>query len=312
MSSASAERLRRQKVLEDLNSKLTAGSKVALSITGHRIPIQGMRHDYVRATVSLHKLLVYVWEIDLQAKPSRIPTPESPARPLPSIGYVAESISLHHTPRLQNPPSDENPPLFSAQAPPLSSVQPHHTAPHTKSITVKIKGLPGTSKPFSKASLGEYGSSLTQDSVVVHSHLVKTGRGAESRKRELIRSKASTRKKYQTKPNAACGRSTSWGTAGRLNELRIRLAMHVRMSVHTYINVVEKGLMMDLPLICSYVARKYYRLWCTHVYGRVLPSDIRRHHERCLKRQAMATWRDAWWVARREWKLNIRAECHNR
>ena len=36
------ERLRRQKVLRDLNSRLTAGSKVELSITGSRIPVQGM------------------------------------------------------------------------------------------------------------------------------------------------------------------------------------------------------------------------------------------------------------------------------
>ena len=48
---SSAEHLRRQKVLEDLNSRLTANAKVGLSVTGHRIPIQGMRHDFVRATV---------------------------------------------------------------------------------------------------------------------------------------------------------------------------------------------------------------------------------------------------------------------
>lgn len=36
------ERLRRQKVLEDLNSRLTAGSKVNLSITGRGLALQGM------------------------------------------------------------------------------------------------------------------------------------------------------------------------------------------------------------------------------------------------------------------------------
>lgn len=58
MSSASAEHLRRQKVLEDLNSRLTADSKVGLNITGHRIPIQGMTHDFVRDTVQFHKPLL--------------------------------------------------------------------------------------------------------------------------------------------------------------------------------------------------------------------------------------------------------------
>ena len=36
------ERLRRQKVLRELNSRLTAGSKVGLSITGRGISLQGM------------------------------------------------------------------------------------------------------------------------------------------------------------------------------------------------------------------------------------------------------------------------------
>ena len=41
MSGADLERLRRQKVLKDLNSRLTTGTKAGLSITGHKIPIQG-------------------------------------------------------------------------------------------------------------------------------------------------------------------------------------------------------------------------------------------------------------------------------
>ena len=36
------ERLRRQKVLKDLNSRLTAESKVNLSITGRGLALQGM------------------------------------------------------------------------------------------------------------------------------------------------------------------------------------------------------------------------------------------------------------------------------
>lgn len=153
----------------------------------------------------------YVCEVDLQAKPSRIPTPEAPARPLPSIGYVAESISLHHAPRLPRPSNDEAPPISSAQSP--------HTAPHTKSITIEIKGLPEYKEPLSKASVVECGGSSTQRTVAIHSRSMKS---AESRKRELIASKGSTRKKYQTKSDAAYRKSNSCGTAGRLNVLRIR------------------------------------------------------------------------------------------
>ena len=43
MSGAELERLRRQKVLADLNSRLTAGSKAGLSITGHKISVQGTK-----------------------------------------------------------------------------------------------------------------------------------------------------------------------------------------------------------------------------------------------------------------------------
>ena len=55
---SSAEHLRRQKVLEELNYRLTADAEVGLSITGHRIPIQGMRRDFVRAAVQFHKPLL--------------------------------------------------------------------------------------------------------------------------------------------------------------------------------------------------------------------------------------------------------------
>ena len=41
MSGADVERLSRQKVLKDLNSRLTTEAKAGLSITGHKIPIQG-------------------------------------------------------------------------------------------------------------------------------------------------------------------------------------------------------------------------------------------------------------------------------
>ncbi len=60
------------------------------------------------------------------------------------------------------------------------------------------------------------------------------------------------------------------------------------------------------------MARKYFMLWAHRVYGRVLPSAARAHHRVVVRRRVFLVWREVWWVARREWKLNIRAECHNR
>ena len=61
-----------------------------------------------------------------------------------------------------------------------------------------------------------------------------------------------------------------------------------------------------------FLSRKYGVIWGEKVFGRVLPSAARRHCDRRLKRQSMTVWTQTWWRARREWKLNIRADCHNR
>ena len=36
------------------------------------------------------------------------------------------------------------------------------------------------------------------------------------------------------------------------------------------------------------------------------------HHSLSLERKVFGAWREAWWCARWEWKLAIRADCHNR
>ena len=48
------------------------------------------------------------------------------------------------------------------------------------------------------------------------------------------------------------------------------------------------------------------------MFGRVLPSVARQHYVFHCKRKLLRAWKELWWVERREWKLNIRAECHNR
>ncbi len=69
---------------------------------------------------------------------------------------------------------------------------------------------------------------------------------------------------------------------------------------------------IHVSLIGRYLARKYFMLWAHRVYGRALPSAARAHWRAVVVRRAFRAWQEAWWVARREWKLTIRAECHDR
>ena len=152
-----------------------------------------------------------------QARPSRIPTPESPSRPLPSIGYVAESISLH-------PPASLHPRPHSARTHPLSSVHSPPPASHTKptkAITIEIKAITENRKPFGKeVSRVECGDSPAQVTAVTQEHSTKRNKG---RKRVIVVRKATTGGKRQRGANVGHKKSNSWGNAGRLNELRIRL-----------------------------------------------------------------------------------------
>ena len=150
-------------------------------------------------------LSIYVGPL---AKPSRIPTPESSSRPLPPLGYVAESLSLHRSPR-QRPPELEAPP---------TSHSPYGTRP-TKTITVEIHGIASSNKP-SKASRSERAT---------HFVVGKRDRHSNSDNRKKAFTKVTIGKDRhgatakQTKAHTTRKKCNSWGNGGRLNELRIRL-----------------------------------------------------------------------------------------
>ena len=78
------------------------------------------------------------------------------------------------------------------------------------------------------------------------------------------------------------------------------IGTHVCLSLHVH------------AFMGRYLARKYLTIWARRVFGRVLPSAARLHHETAVQRRVFSVWYEQWWVVRREWKLNIRADCHNR
>ena len=80
--------------------------------------------------------------------------------------------------------------------------------------------------------------------------------------------------------------------------------------------------MLRCPCICfvlkvcifstRYLGRKYFVIWNKRVFGRVLFSLARQHWKVQCERRVFKAWQEQWWVECKEWKLGIRAECHNR
>ncbi|CAH3176689.1 unnamed protein product, partial [Porites evermanni] len=61
-----------------------------------------------------------------------------------------------------------------------------------------------------------------------------------------------------------------------------------------------------------FLANKYSSTWRKKTYGRVSPSTARIHYEKKLKQKTLEVWQDIWWSGRKGWKLNVRADYHNR
>ena len=224
-------RLRREKVLKELNSRLTSGSKAGLSVTGQNIPLQSRLQQLLHCTDYIYLTVFdFVGTVTrCVAKPSRIPTPEATSRPLPSLGYVADGISSPHA---CHPRSGKTPLI-------TTSVQSPHVVPSDhkpmKTITVQFHAIPTNEKQLDKASFEKDNNiHVTTQSAAVKPSRSSSSRLTDTRKRKCAKPKAIASSKRSTltkhtRTIAGHKLHNTWAGAGRLNELRIRLASFLRV-----------------------------------------------------------------------------------
>lgn len=208
-----------------------------------------------------------------ELKPSKIPRPLTPRRPLPATGYVSEILTTHKS-------------------------TPHTPTPHSnKGIKVVMHGLPrsnGSEEIHRCTQIKKTVSSKT----IPNNHLK---RGSQSVTNEAKKTtKTTSKKKVPIKSSGDSKRRKSkqrWVENAEIRQLNFSTVKRCECA----------------PLFLHrYLAVKYGKVWMRKVFGRVHPAAARTCHAHHLVRRVFRVWSAEWWTARREWKLNIRAECHDR
>ena len=99
-----------------------------------------------------------------------------------------------------------------------------------------------------------------------------------------------------------------------LSQCYIMVSLSLSQISCVYLPVTYRLLLniMFCIILRRYLCRKYWLLWCRRVWGRILPSVARQYCVSCCIKRVLTAWHTLWWVECREWKLQIRADCHNR
>lgn len=123
-------------------------------------------------------------------------------------------------------------------------------------------------------------------------------------------------KQEEKKPGAKLAskipRRIDGASAGTANKKSLKSSPKLWQKDHHETAVANRGSEIFDENRERYLAEKYSLIWKRRTYGRVTPVIARIHYEKKLKQRALEVWQDIWWSGRKGWKLNVRADYHNR
>ena len=212
---------RRERVLQQLNSRLMDNSEFGLGVTGSKIPLQynrGIQNLFINYFVI--KVSIYMYVGTYIYKPSKIPRPEASPRPLPAPGYVSENTERLQTEERHNPwqhpllPSGvDNLKITSKRTPPGKKLTIVIHASSEEKHSGELVSRSKKQKP-STLRVGENHKRATVESL---------------HERERVKPMKPTKQKVDTRhskkrgvPAVKTRHRYDWGKNGQKNELKIR------------------------------------------------------------------------------------------
>ncbi|KAL9984075.1 hypothetical protein ACROYT_G006331 [Oculina patagonica] len=156
------------------------------------------------------------------------------------------------------------------------------------------------------------------------SHLVVRARGvtpqnrkkADETENDSEPTKASNIKEEERKPvkfSSKIPRRVDGAHSGAAHKRWINsISQHEQKRPHQETALSDNSIERFQSTRRRFLAKKYLLIWRKKTYGRVTPVTARGHYERKLMQRTLQVWQDIWWSGRRGWKLNVRADYHNR